>query len=1381
MADMRQIFTYPNNLATDYIDPNYVGDAFGGMTRRINHLLDGSYKTWLNPLVLTATTSEVMQNISKFGNFYENVSYAGHLSRYDFWNQPMVIATKKLIDSVPMTADVFAQPMSISLTTTNDFNDGMRVSTSGVDGTFGFDIANGVFPELYCKIISPTEIQVATDESLVNLVTYPGGNYNFTLTSDKFNVNSTRYIYEDANHNIIVGNGFNNVHPSSANFELDLTTIFGSLNIILPNGTPITLSASSGNSWSNDNRLYNTYYLYNIPTGQPFSPTSDHIYTLYRNTAILPNVLPTDRATMYSSLEFPLNGDIVPATILETNPAKIKFASALPLGSAWNIWIRDDIRWNSGRYFGKNGTLEQWAGSSPQSYAALFNLANQVIDPVDGSYTYEIYRDNHSGPALDFSPVEVPIAINISFMNKPHLTANSPMPPQGTPDNGFGWATVNHVRIKITKPWATDIIDGEKFYIYQDYQLTQSPYFLKSVPSLETSTYKIFDVYRNSGLTNILDISYLSNFQNSLTVPTSLNTDGSISLPVTTANSPLLGTYIQAGADYPQYGIENNELLTLNYASGLYEIVGKTQQSTRMNTWMIGFSDTERMMSPYSTNLAYDYSGGDYDGQPRFWMLKDVADIVFNSSGQATFTPTSTIQEGQNTWFNSYFKFNSTNPADNLWTKSTQYTTSYWNGKEYTLIYGGAYDNTSTPPSALHRDGWKYCPIPSNGPVYAPHNVGLKIGKISIYEDPANTGSPGRYENGTEVTDFPSSFPSRNSGGYPTFAYQTATAAPADYTGVTGTNGYCRFDNFVSDGQNVKNLGVYSNYDKTVANVNFDWTTRPYTGVTNSVDPAGDNYPVGIDVSNTNVRWYLGTIDWVIGQALQLTMNNSGGTAFVKTVYVNPIPASPYIEFYNDDALTNPYTSTDFISDWTPYIDASDTGYLQVFTQEPVHAVMGPNGFKYGSVDVAPVNSFSLRLRSTVMPPFIIEYPQTTSMNIKGLYVQTGRTNLIDKPVTTSTTITPVNPNPQGVINQPLVNSTTGNIGPYSAAGSNPYEIDTVSLLLPGNQTYHYRDANNQVVPGAQANTSKYWKAGSSTPSYYTNGAASATFSTTVDTDGYLQNVTLVEDPGSEGRYPTGEDIMVVIENKTDEHTPAPLPLALQADVFDTHDEWADNAPSNEKVWPDHVTPASASIVYNQPTIANMSQNGVKYTRSSGFTKWVLEVEYPPMKAEDFQKFHAVAQAMAGQSKSIYFKLRNKDNVSILWADMMKPGSSESALSIPTAPLFDYTPQGSLTLHLEGLTASDPEAFREGEVFIAGANENGSLHTAIGAAASNVFGETKVRMPYGIRSNMANSHKIFKNPFWAIVTLNSDAFEYSVDVNNYYTVSVAFDLDQWGS
>ena len=60
-----------------------------------------------------------------------------------------------------------------------------------------------------------------------------------------------------------------------------------------------------------------------------------------------------------------------------------------------------------------------------------------------------------------------------------------------------------------------------------------------------------------------------------------------------------------------------------------------------------------------------------------------------------------------------------------------------------------------------------------------------------------------------------------------------------------------------------------------------------------------------------------------------------------------------------------------------------------------------------------------------------------------------------------------------------------------------------------------------------------------------------------------------------------------------------------------------------------------------------------------------------------------------------------------------------------------------------------------------------------------VHGVTKVRMPWPLRAPVAQSELVNKNPANCVVTLNSDQFEYSVDVNNYYTVSVAFDLDNW--
>ena len=71
------------------------------------------------------------------------------------------------------------------------------------------------------------------------------------------------------------------------------------------------------------------------------------------------------------------------------------------------------------------------------------------------------------------------------------------------------------------------------------------------------------------------------------------------------------------------------------------------------------------------------------------------------------------------------------------------------------------------------------------------------------------------------------------------------------------------------------------------------------------------------------------------------------------------------------------------------------------------------------------------------------------------------------------------------------------------------------------------------------------------------------------------------------------------------------------------------------------------------------------------------------------------------------------------------------------------------------------------------------LHTSLSSTSSNIFGEAKIRTPWPFRTAQTAGQKIYKNPTHATVTLASDNFEYQVDVNNYYYVSVAFDLDSW--
>ena len=346
-----------------------------------------------------------------------------------------------------------------------------------------------------------------------------------------------------------------------------------------------------------------------------------------------------------------------------------------------------------------------------------------------------------------------------------------------------------------------------------------------------------------------------------------------------------------------------------------------------------------------------------------------------------------------------------------------------------------------------------------------------------------------------------------------------------------------------------------------------------------------------------------------------------------------------------------------------------------------------------------------------------------------------------------------------------ITDSTTGNI---ELTGTHNHKADNPNISFPGNQTYQKRTGASTYVNGATV-SDDFYDIDSSTTSDFTSGTKPA-LTVSQSTEGYISGVSL----GSTGRITTGQK-MLKIDTLADTYTPpAPTP-AEEEDIWNTADEWAsDGDTTPEKVWPHHVTPMSAVINYNSPTLVNNSQSGIKYTRSVGHTKWRLEVEYPPMSAEDFQKFHAVAQAAHGQSTPFLFKLQNKDGVSILWKDFYDSVNTTISPLIKSA----VTP-GDTTLLVEGFSSNEADAFKRGEVFIDGENENGNLHTSLSGTSSNIFGEAKIRTPWPFRTAQLAGTQIHKNPEHAIVTLASDNFEYQVDVNNYYFVSVAFDLDSW--
>ena len=353
--------------------------------------------------------------------------------------------------------------------------------------------------------------------------------------------------------------------------------------------------------------------------------------------------------------------------------------------------------------------------------------------------------------------------------------------------------------------------------------------------------------------------------------------------------------------------------------------------------------------------------------------------------------------------------------------------------------------------------------------------------------------------------------------------------------------------------------------------------------------------------------------------------------------------------------------------------------------------------------------------------------------------------------------------------------ATTGTIAP---ATSEPYryEIDTVTMYLPGNQKYTFQNTSNVTTAGAQVKTTAYWdSAGTSETTYASTGETAAQFSATTDSSGYLTGVTLTEEVDAEGRYADDIPIMLLIESQADTYAPRATTTAETEDVFNTQDYWVDPTFNPLKVWPDHVGPSSAKIVQNHPSTTTVSQNGTKFVRTSGFTKWQLEVEYPPLTKDQFLKFQAVANAVQGQNIPFQFNNLNGDNTPIIFnCNFTNTNGDIHPELVSPATL------GDSVLQFGGFDSNQTKAFNKGEVVIFDSNNNNSQYNVcVHDADANEYGEVKVRFAYPITRAYDTGKTCFKNPAHIHVTLAADEFEYTIGTNGYYYLTCKFDLDEY--
>lgn len=370
----------------------------------------------------------------------------------------------------------------------------------------------------------------------------------------------------------------------------------------------------------------------------------------------------------------------------------------------------------------------------------------------------------------------------------------------------------------------------------------------------------------------------------------------------------------------------------------------------------------------------------------------------------------------------------------------------------------------------------------------------------------------------------------------------------------------------------------------------------------------------------------------------------------------------------------------------------------------------------------------------------------------------------------------------------------------------------TYDIASPGDIVYSYQDSSNVTQYGIKSlitlgtTGGSYWPAGSTSAYSYNGTVTDENFTRypnltfTVNGSGYIASVATsiasgsplfwYEPTANAGAAPYGamqtagifdhpEDVLLPIQAKDDEYV---APTVYAEDVFDTDDEWDSDAYSDSKRWPTHIAPAGAKITLTQPSSVTASQNGTKYVRSSGVIRQQLELTYAPMTYDDFREFEAVVEAARGQATPFYLQVTNLDTPGRDILLQRTDTNKDAGLSSPyNFRIREAVSVGDKTVLVEGFPGNQEDAFIRGEYIIGEYGYgNGQLVQVINDNVdANVFGEAKIRLPYGSRVAVGVGTPQYKNPNHVIVTLSDDEFEYNVGTDGLYRFTCRFDFDEF--
>jgi len=278
---------------------------------------------------------------------------------------------------------------------------------------------------------------------------------------------------------------------------------------------------------------------------------------------------------------------------------------------------------------------------------------------------------------------------------------------------------------------------------------------------------------------------------------------------------------------------------------------------------------------------------------------------------------------------------------------------------------------------------------------------------------------------------------------------------------------------------------------------------------------------------------------------------------------------------------------------------------------------------------------------------------------------------------------------------------------------------------------------------------------------------------------------TITLDNSQPGKFKTSQEAALLFAPQASNGAPAGSVVDIENGLFNTHDSWTTPSyvpgtaedPFGGKFWPTHVLPNSATIRTEQPTRVTTSQNQQRYTRTNGSIRYNIELTYPPMKKAEFNAFRAAIEGMQGQWNVCELP------IAIITADEEQQNSWCNLFNdVDPGETTGLLPAGSTILAFEGLIANQERAIIAGQfikILSTVGFPNGGLAVALHDSPSNSWGESKVRITHPSCKAIWAYAGANMRPDTIAVSLNTDTTEYSISTAGYYSLKVSFICTGW--